>query len=38
MNRNESETRAELISPKLTADGWGVHFSKIVVTALFAVK
>lgn len=23
MNRNESETRAELISPKLAADGWG---------------
>jgi type I restriction enzyme R subunit len=24
MNRNESETRAELISPKLKVDGWGV--------------
>ncbi|MFH0264758.1 EcoAI/FtnUII family type I restriction enzme subunit R [Vibrio rumoiensis] len=24
MNRNESETRAELISPKLALDGWGV--------------
>lgn len=23
MSRNESETRAELISPKLTVDGWG---------------
>ena len=23
MNRNESETRAELISPKLAVDGWG---------------
>jgi len=23
MNRNESETRAELISPKLALDGWG---------------
>jgi len=28
MNRNESETRAELISPKLALDGWGAHSSK----------
>ncbi|MFS1975317.1 EcoAI/FtnUII family type I restriction enzme subunit R [Vibrio splendidus] len=25
MNRNESETRAELISPKLASDGWGAN-------------
>ncbi|WP_076538371.1 EcoAI/FtnUII family type I restriction enzme subunit R [Shewanella sp. UCD-KL21] len=28
MSRNESETRAELISPKLTSDGWGTNSSK----------
>jgi type I restriction enzyme R subunit len=28
MSRNESETRAELISPKLALDGWGAHSSK----------
>jgi type I restriction enzyme R subunit len=30
MNRNESETRAELISPKLTLDGWGVVEHSII--------
>ncbi|WP_341210266.1 hypothetical protein [Alteromonas stellipolaris] len=28
MSRNESETRAELISPKLALDGWGANASK----------
>jgi len=28
MTRNESETRAELISPKLALDGWGAHSPK----------
>jgi type I restriction enzyme R subunit len=28
MSRNESETRAELISPKLALDGWGANFPK----------
>ncbi len=28
MSRNESETRAELISPKLALDGWGVNSSQ----------
>jgi len=30
MSRNESETRAELISPKLKSDGWGVIDNSIV--------
>ncbi|WP_208379456.1 hypothetical protein [Psychromonas algicola] len=30
MTRNESETRAELISPKLTLDGWGVIEHSII--------
>jgi len=30
MNRNESETRAELISPKLALDGWGVIENSII--------
>jgi hypothetical protein len=33
MSRNESETRAELISPKLALDGW----VKLAI-ALLAVK
>jgi len=28
MSRNESETLAELISPKLTLDGWGANSSQ----------
>ncbi len=30
MNRNESETRAELISPKLALDGWGIIEHSII--------
>ena len=30
MNRNESETRAELIDPKLVLDGWGVIDNSII--------
>jgi len=30
MTRNESETRAELISPKLALDGWGVTGNSII--------
>jgi len=30
MSRNESETRAELISPKLKSDGWGVIENSII--------
>lgn len=32
MSRNESETRAELISPKLALDGWGKAGHSIMLT------